>query len=205
MKDSPRFYDIFSFFERFHYPNSTFALFFGSIRSIISEDMLVEQKKKRNSFLQLIAGGTAGFVESSICHPLDTIKTRMQLRSQQSTMKANRAKSFLQEPNSIPAKSSLQEPISIRSMSSLGSGLQLTNQNPTSNKAPFGVGNPRKSAVSRHGMIVTASLGPIATARRIVKHGGVMSLYKGLTAVYCGIIPKVLCPLLHQFSIILCI
>ena len=28
----------------------------------------------------LIAGGCAGLVESSICHPLDTIKTRMQLR-----------------------------------------------------------------------------------------------------------------------------
>ena len=151
----------------------------------------VEQKKKRNPFLQLIAGGTAGFVESSICHPLDTIKTRMQLRRQQSTMKAIRARSSLQEPNSIT-----------RSMSSLAepnlSGVQLMNQNPASNKMPFGVGNPSKSAGSRHGTIVTASLGPIGTARRIVEREGVMSLYKGLTAVYCGIIPKVLCPLLHQ-------
>ncbi len=32
--------------------------------------------------MHLVAGGTAGFIESSICHPLDTIKTRMQLRRQ---------------------------------------------------------------------------------------------------------------------------
>jgi solute carrier family 25 citrate transporter 1 len=35
-----------------------------------------QKKKKKNPALNLIAGGTAGFVESSICHPLDTIKTR---------------------------------------------------------------------------------------------------------------------------------
>src|SRR6056300_1551880 len=38
--------------------------------------------KKKKPIQHLIAGGTAGFVESSVCHPLDTIKTRMQLRRQ---------------------------------------------------------------------------------------------------------------------------
>jgi hypothetical protein len=33
-------------------------------------------KKKTNPMFHLVAGGCAGFVESSVCHPLDTIKTR---------------------------------------------------------------------------------------------------------------------------------
>eukprot|EP00584_Thalassiosira_punctigera_P008687 CAMPEP_0172540686 /NCGR_PEP_ID=MMETSP1067-20121228/11643_1 /TAXON_ID=265564 ORGANISM="Thalassiosira punctigera, Strain Tpunct2005C2" /NCGR_SAMPLE_ID=MMETSP1067 /ASSEMBLY_ACC=CAM_ASM_000444 /LENGTH=115 /DNA_ID=CAMNT_0013326589 /DNA_START=97 /DNA_END=441 /DNA_ORIENTATION=- len=37
-------------------------------------------KKKKKPMQHLLAGGTAGLVESSVCHPLDTIKTRMQLR-----------------------------------------------------------------------------------------------------------------------------
>eukprot|EP00538_Stauroneis_constricta_P005282 CAMPEP_0119569384 /NCGR_PEP_ID=MMETSP1352-20130426/41457_1 /TAXON_ID=265584 /ORGANISM="Stauroneis constricta, Strain CCMP1120" /LENGTH=77 /DNA_ID=CAMNT_0007618925 /DNA_START=112 /DNA_END=341 /DNA_ORIENTATION=+ len=40
-----------------------------------------EVKKKDHPMLQFIAGGVAGMTESSICHPLDTIKTRMQLSS----------------------------------------------------------------------------------------------------------------------------
>jgi hypothetical protein len=35
-----------------------------------------------------------------------------------------------------------------------------------------------------------ASLGPIGTAKRIVQREGFFALYKGLTAVYMGIIPK---------------
>jgi len=37
---------------------------------------------------------------------------------------------------------------------------------------------------------VQATLGPIGTARRIVQREGFFALYKGLTAVYTGIIPK---------------
>jgi solute carrier family 25 citrate transporter 1 len=37
---------------------------------------------------------------------------------------------------------------------------------------------------------VTASLGPFGTARRIVQREGPLALYKGLTAVYTGIVPK---------------
>ena len=36
---------------------------------------------KNNLFVNLIAGGSAGFIESCINHPLDTVKTRMQLNS----------------------------------------------------------------------------------------------------------------------------
>lgn len=38
-------------------------------------------KVKRSPLVHLVAGGIAGVVESSCCHPLDTIKTRMQLRA----------------------------------------------------------------------------------------------------------------------------
>jgi solute carrier family 25 citrate transporter 1 len=38
--------------------------------------------------------------------------------------------------------------------------------------------------------VVQAPLGPIGTARRIVQREGFFALYKGLTAVYTGIVPK---------------
>mmetsp|Transcript_19657 Transcript_19657/g.40791 ORF Transcript_19657/g.40791 Transcript_19657/m.40791 type:complete len:87 (+) Transcript_19657:38-298(+) len=45
-------------------------------------------KKKKHPLEHFLAGGTAGLVESSCCHPLDTIKTRMQLRKQIASAKA---------------------------------------------------------------------------------------------------------------------
>jgi len=124
--------------------------------------------KKKHPALQLIAGGTAGFVESSICHPLDTIKTRMQLRRQQSTLQAVRARSSLMEPG----MTSISEP----KLAALNSSIET----------------PASQAVKHGGrtQAVTASIGPIGTARRIIEREGFFSLYKGLTAVYCGIIPK---------------
>lgn len=121
------------------------------------------EKTKKNPALQLIAGGTAGFVESSICHPLDTIKTRMQLRRQQSTLHAVRARSSLMEPG-MRSFSSLAEP----KLNVLTSDV---------------ISRARAQAV-------TATMGPFGTARRIVEREGFFSLYKGLTAVWCGIIPK---------------
>ncbi|CDO57470.1 hypothetical protein DV451_002927 [Geotrichum candidum] len=38
-----------------------------------------EKKKSKNAAIDLIAGGTAGLFEALCCHPLDTIKVRMQL------------------------------------------------------------------------------------------------------------------------------
>jgi solute carrier family 25 (mitochondrial citrate transporter), member 1 len=54
---------------------------------------------------------------------------------------------------------------------------------------------PIKSSVHQtqqqpHGATVTASLGPMGTARRIIQREGFFALYKGLTAVYTGIVPK---------------
>lgn len=123
--------------------------------------------KKKNPALQLIAGGTAGFVESSICHPLDTIKTRMQLRRQQSTIQAVRARSSLHEPGLARSLSSFTEP-NLKTLHGSSGGTTTVMRPPP----------------------VTATLGPIGTARRIIQREGFFSLYKGLTAVYTGIIPK---------------
>lgn len=48
------------------------------------------QKKNKNPVVHLVAGGTAGLMEALFCHPLDTIKVRMQLyrRVADSTVKA---------------------------------------------------------------------------------------------------------------------
>lgn len=42
----------------------------------------------------------------------------------------------------------------------------------------------------QHGSTVMAPMGPIGTAQRIVQREGPMALYKGLTAVWMGIVPK---------------
>lgn len=115
--------------------------------------------KRKNPFLHLVAGGTAGLVESSICHPLDTIKTRMQLRRTQSAVEAARKLSSISEPNTIAV-----------------------------NKSSFAE-RPPVPLQQKPGTI-SATLGPFGTASRIIKREGFGSLYKGLTAVYTGIIPK---------------
>eukprot|EP00752_Nemacystus_decipiens_P014630 g13028.t1 len=42
---------------------------------------MAPKDQRKNPLMHLVAGGVAGVVESSCCHPLDTIKTRMQLRT----------------------------------------------------------------------------------------------------------------------------
>lgn len=43
------------------------------------KEIMSTQKKKGTSVVDLVAGGTAGLFEALCCHPLDTIKVRMQL------------------------------------------------------------------------------------------------------------------------------
>ena len=118
-------------------------------------------RAKKNPLLHLVAGGTAGLIESSICHPLDTIKTRMQLRRTQTAAAAARKLSSIAEP---------------------GGAINLKNKSSWSERHPL----PTQKKVGT----VSAPLGPVGTAFRIVKREGFNSLYKGLTAVYTGIIPK---------------
>lgn len=39
-----------------------------------------KNEKPKGLMMNLVAGGGAGAMESMICHPLDTIKTRLQLQ-----------------------------------------------------------------------------------------------------------------------------
>ncbi|KAL3771692.1 hypothetical protein ACHAW5_000953 [Stephanodiscus triporus] len=177
-------------------------------------------KKKKVSPLQhLLAGGTAGFVESSICHPLDTIKTRMQLRRQ--TSLAGRALSgsgggSLREASTTVRAGGASAAAAASSTTTTttaippgGAHPTTTNHEPTgwrhrvvhpssSNAAKAAFSTAASSSLSSSATTttttttttVTASLGPFGTAKRIVQREGPMALYKGLTAVYTGIIPK---------------
>ncbi|KAK9763437.1 Mitochondrial succinate-fumarate transporter [Basidiobolus ranarum] len=49
-----------------------------------SINMSSDRSRKKNFSTHLIAGGSAGFVEACICHPLDTVKVFMQLRTNSS-------------------------------------------------------------------------------------------------------------------------
>uniref|UniRef100_A0A060TI63 ARAD1D36432p n=1 Tax=Blastobotrys adeninivorans TaxID=409370 RepID=A0A060TI63_BLAAD len=62
-------------------------------------------RKRGNPIVELIAGGTAGCMEAVTCHPLDTIKVRMQLRRRA----VQAAKQVT--PNSSPATAAAQEAV----------------------------------------------------------------------------------------------
>ena len=140
----------------------------------------------------LIAGGCAGLVESSICHPLDTIKTRMQLRRQGTSVAKSvvKMRDSLMEP-ALRFKHSLQEPtLNAVATTTASAGTRL--HEPALHLRPAGT-VPRATVIIKApggASVVQASLGPIGTARRIVQREGFTALYKGLTAVYTGIIPK---------------
>lgn len=141
--------------------------------------------KKKHPLQHLIAGGCAGFVESSVCHPLDTIKTRMQLRRQATTVEKTvvKMRDSLMEP-ALRLKHSLQEPtLKVATLHEPGLHLKA---------ASLAAPSHAKIVIqpTQQPGVVTASLGPIGTARRIVQREGFFALYKGLTAVYTGIIPK---------------
>lgn len=152
--------------------------------------MSKEANKKKNPLQHLIAGGCAGLVESSICHPLDTIKTRMQLRKNSVDTKTIR-NSLVEPVHRI--RHSLQEPFLRPAPSLAGGGGQAVLHEPgfTARGAGDATGHARVviKPIAGRGT-VQASLGPVGTARRIIQREGFFALYKGLTAVYTGIVPK---------------
>lgn len=144
-----------------------------------------DENKKKNPLMHLVAGGTAGLVESSICHPLDTIKTRMQLRRQSTTV--NQAVVKMRDSMMEPAlrfKNSFSEPVSFRPTTGgfQEPGLHLARE--------LQAATPVTAAPKVHSNAVQAPLGPLGTATRIVKREGFFALYKGLSAVVTGIVPK---------------
>lgn len=125
-----------------------------------------DNKKKKHPLQHLIAGGTAGFVESSVCHPLDTIKTRMQLR-RQTTPSAKTAASEevvvtlrhdAERKAATAASTNMHEP-----------GLRMSSAAAESTT----VVKPKVLANT-----VEAPMGPIGTARRIIEREGFGALYK---------------------------
>jgi len=197
------------------------------------------QKKKKPMIQHLLAGGTAGFVESSICHPLDTIKTRMQLRRQ--NVIKTRALSSLRDAtdgvkdgalhrtsdnksdnkvttSTAASQTKKSETVRIKPIKATKSDVSSS----SNSKGPLhDIGwknrtvQPSKSAattvtksavetiaetaakssttttaVAQDMNAVMAPLGPFGTARRIIEREGPLALYKGLTAVYTGIVPK---------------
>mmetsp|Transcript_3372 Transcript_3372/g.5169 ORF Transcript_3372/g.5169 Transcript_3372/m.5169 type:complete len:402 (-) Transcript_3372:130-1335(-) len=156
--------------------------------------------KKKNPLETLIAGGCAGFVESSMCHPLDTIKTRMQLRRQNQTIQAVRARSSFHEP-ALRLQHSLQEPLAMISRSKAEPSPATVGGAGILHKT-VSVHEPSLKMTAGHAHVppppparpipgtTTATLGPLGTAKRIIQREGFRSLYKGLTAVWTGIVPK---------------
>jgi solute carrier family 25 (mitochondrial citrate transporter), member 1 len=152
------------------------------------------EAKKKHPMQHLLAGGCAGLVESSVCHPLDTIKTRMQLRRQTTTVQQAvvKMRNSLMEP-ALRFRHSLQDPIpgvvkTAASAAAAGGGLL---HEPAMTMAhPAGGPHHTTVIIKPPANVVQAPLGPIGTAKRIVQREGFTALYKGLTAVYTGIIPK---------------
>ena len=60
-------------------------------------------KKPASAAVNLIAGGGAGMMEALICHPLDTIKVRMQL-SRRKTAPGQKKRGFIQAGRDIVKK-----------------------------------------------------------------------------------------------------
>lgn len=123
----------------------------------------------------------------------------MQLRRQAATVKAIQARSSLSEP-ALRLKHSLVEPLTfIQREGSFAEPnargmLQQTNLHEPSLKL---LPSPNEAIPSKAFYrstpaqgVVSAPLGPLGTARRIVKREGFFALYKGLSAVYTGIVPK---------------
>lgn len=130
------------------------------------------KSKKRHPLQHFIAGGVAGLVESSICHPLDTIKTRMQLRRQVVMPSAPSAmRNPLKGMKVKPLhRASVHEPEALlRSFQTNAAPVRPQPQQP---------------------VVALRSLGPVGTATRIIEREGFTALYKGLTAVWTGIVPK---------------
>lgn len=155
-----------------------------------------KESSKKHPVLHFVGGGCAGLVESSICHPLDTIKTRMQLRRQKTAVDevVVKMRNSLMEP-ALRIKHSLQEPQLVKTASAAtavpagGFGHEPDGRRILTQEAARAT---RATTIVQHVGKNTsvATLGPIGTARRIVEREGFMALYKGLTAVYTGIIPK---------------
>lgn len=111
----------------------------------------------------------------------------MQLRRQNATVETavKKMRDSLMEP-ALRFKHSLQEPHVLKAAAG-----GATLHEPGMHLAPPRAGASTMTIIkSPPSNVVQAPLGPIGTATRIIQREGFLALYKGLTAVYTGIIPK---------------
>jgi solute carrier family 25 citrate transporter 1 len=126
----------------------------------------------------------------------------MQLRKNTKTVEqvVVKMRHSLMEP-ALRLKHSLHEPVVYKPLADPGLRLSAAaaagpavSSASSSSAAAAAAAAPRVTTTTvvhtQHGATVSAPLGPIGTARRIVQREGFLALYKGLTAVYTGIIPK---------------
>lgn len=151
-----------------------------------------QQPKKKKPIQHLIGGGIAGFVESSICHPFDTVKTRMQLRDQSTpskeVVKRMGSKATRDALGMLQGKTMIsKENVHFNGLKSATWKQRMLS--PALSSAAAAMSTASKAAVQTAHPVL-ADLGPFGTARKIVTREGPTALYLGLTAVYTGIIPK---------------
>lgn len=112
----------------------------------------------------------------------------MQLRRQTASVEQAvvTVRNSLVEP-AMRLRGSMQEPMVVKAAGIHEPGLQLGHPPAASTTYRQTVAIPTPKAPKG---TVQAPLGPLGTARRIVQREGFFALYKGLTAVWGGIIPK---------------
>ncbi|KAJ1917803.1 Mitochondrial succinate-fumarate transporter [Mycoemilia scoparia] len=74
--------------------------------------MSKDNGKANNLSTHLVAGGVAGCAEALVCHPLDTIKVRMQLKSRHRAAAANTSKALGNTANIVANGSATRAPVS---------------------------------------------------------------------------------------------
>lgn len=133
--------------------------------------------------MHLLAGGAAGLVESSVCHPLDTVKTRIQLQGRHSHVSQLPAvDSAVRAVHSTTSTNSSSTTV----VHNAGKAVAMNIRRVFSSIAPtYQPGTVTATAPPQHQV-----LGPVGTARNIIRSEGFAALYKGLTAVWTGIVPK---------------
>lgn len=122
------------------------------------------KKKSGNALIDFTAGGVAGCCEALSCHPLDTIKVRMQLQG-----KAIAA-----------ARSAIETVVNTAVVEAKAAGLSAEAVDKAAAKA-------RAAASEKH---FVERRGFVATGAYVFRKDGVPGLYRGLGAVIAGITPK---------------
>ena len=154
-----------------------------------------QQQQHPKAVHHLVAGGAAGLVESSLCHPFDTVKTRLQLQQSPS------AHALPATPHHHPsaaivssianASTNANANANASTTATLASRRRRALSTVTTSSTTHGLttSRPAVAAVSQQ-IQQQAPTGAVGMARSIVANEGIPSLYKGLTAVWSAVIPK---------------